>query len=66
MGYYEYCERAGIGARLYYEAANETKGATKQEHVDYILSLGLSYSQSKALWLALKTKSWTDTGTPWE
>ena len=66
VGYYEYCERAGIGARLYYEAANETKDATKQEHVDYILSLGLSYSQSKALWLALKTKSWTDTGTPWE
>lgn len=66
VGYYEHCERAGIGARLYYEAANETKGATKQEHVDYILSLGLSYSQSKALWLALKTKSWKDTGTPWE
>lgn len=63
--YYEHCESAGISARLYYEAVGATKGATKQEHVDYIQSLGLSYSKSKALWLALKTKSWTDSGTPW-
>lgn len=63
--YYEHCESAGISARLYYEAVGATKGATKQEHVDYIQSLGLSYSKSKALWLALKNKSWTDSGTPW-
>lgn len=41
-------------------------GSLKAKYVAYIQSLGLTPSQQKAMWLALKNSTWSDKGTPWE
>lgn len=41
-------------------------GSLKAKYVAYIQSLGLTPSQQKAMWLALKSSTWSDKGTPWE
>lgn len=41
-------------------------GSMKAKYVAYIQSLGLTPSQQKAMWLALKNSTWSDKGTPWE
>lgn len=41
-------------------------GSLKAKYVAYIQSLGLTSSQQKAMWLALKNSTWSDKGTPWE
>lgn len=41
-------------------------GSLKAKYVDYIQSMGLTPSQQKAMWLALKNSTWSDKGTPWE
>ena len=40
-------------------------GSLKAKYVAYIQSLGLTSSQQKAMWLALKNSTWSDKGTPW-
>lgn len=68
-----YCNPSGIDISLYYEAQNHVKdisgdgtpNSVKNQYVDYILSLQLSYAQSHAMWNALKVDSWKDEGTPW-
>ena len=40
----------------------DTEGKT----VAYIQSMGLTPSQQKAMWLALKNSTWSDKSTPWE
>lgn len=41
-------------------------GSLKSKYVAYIQSMGLTPSQQKAMWLALKNSTWSDKGTPWE
>lgn len=41
-------------------------GSPKAKYVAYIQSMGLTPSQQKAMWLALKNSTWSDKGTPWE
>lgn len=41
-------------------------GSLKAKYVAYIQSMGLTPSQQKAMWLALKNSVWSDKGTPWE
>lgn len=41
-------------------------GSLKAKYVAYIQSMGLTPSQQKAMWLALKNSTWSDKGTPWE
>lgn len=41
-------------------------GSLKAKYVVYIQSMGLTPSQQKAMWLALKNSTWSDKGTPWE
>ena len=41
-------------------------GSMKAKYVAYIQSMGLTPSQQKAMWLALKSSTWSDKGTPWE
>lgn len=41
-------------------------GSLKAKYVAYIQSMGLTPSQQKAMWLALKSSTWSDKGTPWE
>lgn len=41
-------------------------GSLKAKYVAYIQSMGLTPSQQKAMWLALKNSAWSDKGTPWE
>ena len=41
-------------------------GSLKAKYVAYIQSLCLTPSQQKAMWLALKSSTWSDKGTPWE
>lgn len=41
-------------------------GSMKAKYVAYIQSMGLTPSQQKAMWLALKNSTWSDKGTPWE
>lgn len=41
-------------------------GSLKAKYVAYIQSMGLTPSQQKAMWLALKISTWSDKGTPWE
>lgn len=78
--FYDYCEKAGIKAKQFYEAVCATadyesdkdeegkavSGSLKAKYVAYIQSLGLTPSQQKAMWLALKNSTWSDKGTPWE
>lgn len=78
--FYDYCEKAGIKAKRFYEAVCDTadyesdkdaegktvSGSLKAKYVAYIQSLGLTPSQQKAMWLALKNSTWSDKGTPWE
>lgn len=78
--FYDYCEKAGIKAKRFYEAVCATadyesdkdaegktvSGSLKAKYVAYIQSLGLTPSQQKAMWLALKNSTWSDKGTPWE
>lgn len=78
-GYLEYCEPVGVPLDVVYDAVqtcknfegdkdssgNTVPGSKKQKVVDYIQSLGLSRTQAKALWDALKG-NWKDTDTPWE
>lgn len=40
-------------------------GSLKAKYVAYIQSMGLTPSQQKAMWLALKNSTWSDKGTPW-
>lgn len=40
-------------------------GSLKAKYVAYIQSLGLTPTQEKAMWLALKNSAWSDKGTPW-
>lgn len=76
--YYEFAEPAGINISVFDEAytfksnveADKDKdgepisGSAKQKVVDYILGLGLSDEQERALWNALKG-TWSDKDTPW-
>lgn len=78
--YNSYAKPAGIGydtlsAAMEYVAALESdkdaegktvSGSLKAKYVAYIQSLGLTPSQQKAMWLALKNSTWSDKGTPWE
>ncbi len=78
--FYDYCEKAGIKAKRFYEAVCDTadyesdkdaegktvSGSLKAKYVAYIQSLSLTPSQQKAMWLALKNSTWSDKGTPWE
>lgn len=41
-------------------------GSLKAKYVAYIQFMGLTPSQQKAMWLALKNSTWSDKGTPWE
>lgn len=41
-------------------------GSLKAKYVAYIQSMGLTPSQQKAMWLALKISTWSGKGTPWE
>lgn len=41
-------------------------GSLKAKYIAYIQSMGLTPSQQKAMWLALKNSTWSDKGTPWE
>lgn len=77
--YTEFCEGAGISARQFYDAygacseftadkdenGESISGSKKQKVVDYILGLGLSREQERALWNAVKDKTWVDKDTPW-
>lgn len=40
-------------------------GSLKAKYVAYIQSMGLTPSQQKTMWLALKNSTWSDKGTPW-
>lgn len=76
--YYEFAEPAGINISVFDEAytfasnveADKDKdgesisGSAKQKVVDYILGLGLSGEQERALWNAVKG-NWSDKDTPW-
>lgn len=76
--YYEFAEPAGINISVFDEAytfasnveADKDKdgesisGSAKQKVVDYILGLGLSSEQERALWNAVKG-NWSDKDTPW-
>lgn len=78
--YNSYAKPAGIGydtlsAAMEYVATLESdkdaegktvSGSLKAKYVAYIQSLGLTPSQQKAMWLALKNSTWSDKGTPWE
>lgn len=78
--FYDYCEKAGIKAKRFYEAVCDTadyesdkdaegktvSGSLKAKYVAYIQSLGLTPAREKAMWLALKNSTWSDKGTPWE
>lgn len=78
--YNSYAKPAGIGydtlsAAMEYVATLEgdkdaegktVSGSMKAKYVAYIQSLGLTPSQQKAMWLALKNSTWSDKGTPWE
>lgn len=78
--FYDYCEKAGIKAKRFYEAVCATadyesdkdaegktvSGSLKAKYVAYIQSMGLTPSQQKAMWLALKNSTWSDKDTPWE
>lgn len=78
--YKEYAKPAGIDyevltrAMEYVSALESDKdeegkavsGSLKAKYVAYIQSLGLTPSQQKAMWLALKNSTWSDKGTPWE
>ena len=78
--YNSYAKPAGIGydtlsSAWEYVAALESdkdaegktvSGSLKAKCVAYIQSLGLTPSQQKAMWLALKNSTWSDKGTPWE
>ena len=78
--YNSYAKPAGIGydtlsTAMEYVAALESdkdaegktvSGSIKAKYVAYIQSLGLTPSQQKAMWLALKNSTWSDKGTPWE
>lgn len=78
--YNSYAKPAGIGydtliAAMEYVATLESdkdaegktvSGSLKVKYVAYIQSLGLTPSQKKAMWLALKNSTWSDKGTPWE
>lgn len=48
------------------EEGKAVSGSLKAKYVAYIQSLGLTPSQQKAMWLALKNSTWSDKGTPWE
>lgn len=77
--YNSYAKPAGIGydtlsAAMEYVATLESdkdaegktvSGSLKAKYVAYIQSLGLTPSQQKAMWLALKNSTWSDKGTPW-
>lgn len=77
--FYDYCEKAGIKAKRFYEAVCATadyesdkdeegkavSGSLKAKYVAYIQSLGLTPAREKAMWLALKNSTWSDKGTPW-
>lgn len=76
--YYEFAEPAGINISVFDAAytfasnveADKDKdgesisGSAKQKVVDYILGLGLSGEQERALWNAVKG-NWSDKDTPW-
>lgn len=70
--YIEHCEPAGVPAGLFYEArhfcsdieSDGTNGNVKDQYIDYIKSLPVSFEQQNALWLALKNTTWSDSGTP--
>lgn len=76
--YYEFAEPVGINISVFDEAytfasnveADKDKdgesisGSAKQKVVDYILGLGLSGEQERALWNAVKG-NWSDKDTPW-
>ena len=47
------------------EEGKAVSGSLKAKYVAYIQSLGLTPSQQKAMWLALKNSAWSDKGTPW-
>lgn len=78
--YNSYAKPAGIGydtlsAAMEYVATLESdkdaegktvSGSLKAKYVAYIQSMGLTPSQQKAMWLALKNSTWSDKGTPWE
>lgn len=78
--YNSYAKPAGISydtlsAAMEYVATLESdkdaegktvSGSLKAKYVAYIQSLGLTPSQQKAMWLALKSSTWSDKGTPWE
>ena len=78
--YNSYAKPAGIGydtlgTAMEYVATLESdkdaegktvSGSLKAKYVAYIQSLGLTPSQQKAMWLALKNSTWSDKGTPWE
>lgn len=78
--YKEYAKPAGIDyevltrAMEYVSALESDKdeegkavsGSLKAKYVAYIQSMGLTPSQQKAMWLALKNSTWSDKGTPWE
>lgn len=77
--YNSYAKPAGIGydtlsAAMEYVATLESdkdaegktvSGSLKAKYVAYIQSMGLTPSQQKAMWLALKNSTWSDKGTPW-
>ncbi len=70
--YTEHCEPVSISVSTYYDAwkfcsnieSDGTRGNVKNQYVEYITSLPISFAQQKALWLALKNTTWRDSGTP--
>lgn len=70
--YLEHCEPSGVPAALFYEArhfcsdieSDGTRGNVKDQYVQYITSLPVSFNQQTALWLALKNTQWSNSGTP--
>ena len=67
VAWYDGVKRTGLSAERYYEIAMDAKDLSgkKEDLVTYIRKLNVTGAQKRALWYALKTKSWKDTGTPW-
>lgn len=68
----DYCEPEGVSAEIFFRAKEYTRGvegdgtsgSVKRQYLDYIYSLGLPYEMQRALWYAIKNKSWSDGDTP--
>ncbi len=68
VGWYDYAKGAGIAGERYYQIvmdAAEQEVNSKSELVAFIRKLGLSGTQQRALWRAMKNSNWKDAGTPW-